>query len=275
MPLIHKVGMLTLKENLSKLKERFDGTKGEPYIVESKKFKALYFDHESTQSLMDIQAPIRLVVSYTETMMGFLLFNPNPISIAMVGLGGGSLAKYCHHHLPASSIMVLENNPKIIALRDQFQCPKNDSRFEVMECDGAQYLKNTDKKFDVLLIDGFNKSGQPSQLCSDDFYANCFACLNPDGVLIVNFSGSSGLSQIYQERINRIFNQSSVLVTEDDKMNQILFACNGTLLSSTAEALLRHSLQLSATHDIHISRTLQNFLMQRKKDAVDDPKNRY
>jgi len=260
--------MQTIKESLSALKERFDGTKGEPFVIESNKFKALYFDHESTQSLMDTRAPMRLVVSYTETMMGFLLFNSNPKSIAMVGLGGGSLAKYCHHHLPDSAIVILENNPKIIALRDQFHIPKNDARFEVRECDGAQYLKNTDKTFDVLLIDGFNKSGQPSQLCSDDFYASCFACLNPDGLMMINFSGSTGLSQIYQDRIHRIFNQSSVLVTEDDRMNQILFACKGTLLSASAEILLKRSIELSISHEVHLPRTFQNFLIQRKNDLI-------
>lgn len=36
----------------------------------SNKFKALYFESEVTQSFMDMQAPKRLVVSYTETMMG-------------------------------------------------------------------------------------------------------------------------------------------------------------------------------------------------------------
>ena len=261
--------MQTLKEHLSKLKERLDGTKSEPYVEECKQFKTLYFDHETTQSMMDMQAPMRLVVSYTETMMGFLLFNSSPKSIAMVGLGGGSLPKYCHHHFPESSILVLENNPKIIALRERFHIPRNDDRFEVLECDGAIYLKNTDQTFDVLLIDGFSKSGQPSQLCSEDFYASCFACLNPDGVMMINFSGSTGLSRIYQERIDRIFNQATILLTEDEKMNQILFVCNGKLLSTAAEVLQKRSMKLSADHKISLPRTLQNFLKQRKNDAIE------
>ena len=258
--------MQTIKESLSALKERFDGTKGEPFVIESNKFKALYFDHESTQSLMDIRAPMRLVVSYTETMMGFLLFNSNPKSIAMVGLGGGSLAKYCHHHLPDSAIVILENNPKIIALRDQFHIPCNSMRFEVKECDGAHYLENTAQTFDVLLIDGFNKSGQPAQLSGDDFYASCFACLNPDGLMVINFSGSSGLGKISQEKIDRVFKRASVLITEDDQRNQILFACKGPSLSTSTQELLKRSIALSAVHDIHLARTLQNFLLQREKD---------
>ena len=258
--------MQSIKAGLSKLKEKFDGTQGEPYIVESNKFKALYFDSESTQSLMDIQAPIRLVVSYTETMMGFLLFHSDPKSIAMIGLGGGSLAKYCHHYLPNSSIVVLENNPKVIALKSKFHVPENDGRFRVIEADGAFYLRNTEEKFDALLIDGYTKLGQAAQLCSEDFYASCLACLNPNGIVVINFSGAVGLNQVYQERIDRIFEQPSVLVMEDDRMNQILFASNGEALATKSEDLLKCSRHLSKTHDIHLDRTAQNFLSQRKVD---------
>lgn len=267
MSLIYSAGIQGLKEGLSKLKEKFDGTQGEPYIVESKKFKALYFDSESTQSLMDMQAPIRLVVSYTETMMGFLLFHENPKKIAMIGLGGGSIAKYCHHHLPKASIVVLENNPKVIALKDQFHVPENSNQFKVLEADGAAYLKNTEEKFDVLLVDGYTKLGQAAQLCSEDFYASCLDCLNPEGVLVINFSGAVGLNQVYQERIDRVFDRPSVLVVEDDRMNQILFASKDSSLNTPSEDLMRRSSALSKVHDIHLARTIQNFLAQRKLDA--------
>lgn len=267
MSVIHSLRLQSLHEGLSKLKEKFDGTQGEPYVVESKKFKALYFDSDSTQSLMDMQAPIRLVVSYTETMMGFLLFHDNPKSIAMIGLGGGSLAKYCHHHLLGTSILVLENNAKVIALKDKFHVPENGAYFKVLEADGAAYLLDTEEKFDVLLVDGYTKLGQAAQLCSEDFYASCLACLNPDGILVINFSGAAGLNQVYQERIDRVFNHPSVLVAEDDRMNQILFVSNGSSLNAPAEDLMRRSSALSQDHDIHLARTTQNFLAQRKLDA--------
>jgi spermidine synthase len=266
MSLIQSSGLQVLKESLSKLKEKFDGTQGEPYIVESNKFKALYFDSESTQSLMDMQAPLRLVVSYTETMMGFLLFCPDPKSIAMIGLGGGSLAKYCNHHLPDVSILVMENNPKVIALKDKFHVPENSVHFQVHEADGAAYLRGTEEKFDVLLVDGYTKFGQAAQLCSEDFYASCRECLRPGGILVINFSGAAGLNQVYQERINRIFIYPSVLVVEDDRMNQILFVSNDAILSIPNEDLLRRASVLSKIHEIHLSRTAQKFLAQRKQD---------
>jgi spermidine synthase len=56
-------------------------------------------------------------------MMLVLLFNPAPRSILMIGLGGGSLPKYCHRHLPQCDITVVEINPAVISLREAFQVP--------------------------------------------------------------------------------------------------------------------------------------------------------
>jgi spermidine synthase len=137
----------------------------------------------------------------------------------------------------------------------------------VLEADGAAYLRNTEEKFDVLLVDGYTKLGQAAQLCSEDFYASCLACLNPDGVLVINFSGAAGLNQVYQERIDRVFEYPSVLVVEDDRMNQILFVSKDSSLGAPSEELMRKSSDLSKVHDIHLTRTIQNFLTQRKLDS--------
>jgi spermidine synthase len=87
---------------------------------------------------MQFQNPHALALEYTRTMMGFLLFNPEPQNIAMLGLGGGSLAKFCYRYLPQSRIQVVEINPQVIALRDEFHVPPDDKRFGVVRGDGAQ-----------------------------------------------------------------------------------------------------------------------------------------
>src|SRR3546814_5260491 len=57
---------------------------------------------------MSIPEPNRLLLEYTQAMMGFLLFNASPGTIEIIGLGGGSLAKYCHAYLPSSNIRAVE-----------------------------------------------------------------------------------------------------------------------------------------------------------------------
>ena len=93
-----------------------------PYVHETGNARALHFSLHETQSRMRLDDPDALDLAYTRTMMGFLLFHPDPRQIAMIGLGGGSLAKFCHRHLPRASIEVVEINGHILELRDTSRC---------------------------------------------------------------------------------------------------------------------------------------------------------
>ena len=135
---------------------------------------------------MDLSDPSRLCVDYTRTMMGFFLLQPAPRHIGMVGLGGGSLVRFCDRHLPTARITVAEINPNVIALRREFQIPDDDARLRVVHADGAAWVAAQARVFDALLIDGFDLKGQPPALCSSAFYDDCAAALAPGGVLAVN-----------------------------------------------------------------------------------------
>src|SRR3546814_14407471 len=91
----------------------------------------------------------------------------------MIVLGGGSLAKYCHHKVPAANITVAEIDADVIALRDAFLIPPDGPRFRVLCDDGANFIRRQAGRPDVLLSDGFDRAGQTPQLCSQDLYRTC------------------------------------------------------------------------------------------------------
>jgi spermidine synthase len=157
-----------------------------PLVIQDELFVSLYFDARGVQSCMLRHDPYALALGYTRTMMGFLLFEPSPRRISMIGLGGGSLAKYCYRHLPETAITVIEINPEVIALRDRFHVPRDDERFRVVCADGAQYVTVADHRPDVLLVDGFNADGLPAELGSKTFYEACRHRLSDDGILVAN-----------------------------------------------------------------------------------------
>ena len=76
----------------------------QPYILETSSHRCLYFTPSNVQSVMSLHEPDALITAYTRKMMAFLLFNPAPKRITMVGLGGGSLAKFCHRNLQQAQI---------------------------------------------------------------------------------------------------------------------------------------------------------------------------
>jgi hypothetical protein len=99
-----------------------------PFVFSADGIKSLYFTLDQLQSRMCSARPTQLEVDYTRTMMGFLMFNSRPANIAMIGLGGGSLLKFCYHHLPDTRFTVLEINPQVIALRQEFEVPEDETR---------------------------------------------------------------------------------------------------------------------------------------------------
>jgi len=148
-----------------------DGSlKSSPYVVESRGTLRLHFRPSDVQSEMSKKAPDELVLGYTQTMVNALSFKKRQLRhIGMIGLGGGSIPKYCYRHFPNSAISVAEINPEVIALRDRFFIPADDERFVVYCEDGAEFVQRQQGSFDVLFVDGFDYKGHSPQLSSIAF----------------------------------------------------------------------------------------------------------
>ena len=115
----------------------FAGTYDKPFILDSGQWRFLHFDLDAVQSAMSLQDPHKLSLAYTRKMMAFLLFNHAPARILLLGLGGGSLAKFCYRSLPGAAVTAVEMNPDVIRLREEFSIPRDDSRFRVICADGV------------------------------------------------------------------------------------------------------------------------------------------
>jgi spermidine synthase len=161
------------------------------------------------------------------------LHNPHPRSIAMIGLGGGSLAKFCYRCLPQTDITVIEINPHVIAHRSDFAVPPDDHRFTVRLADAAAFLRETDEKFDVLLADGFDIDGLPPALSSPQFYDDCSNALNPGGIFVANLHGCKPLYEVIVDRIRCGFDGNLLMVNDPGATNRLAFA-----VKSDAKALI-------------------------------------
>lgn len=203
-----------------------------PFIYETPNSKALHFCIRDIQSRMRLNDPYALALEYTRTMMGFLLFKPQPRSIGMIGLGGGSLAKFCYRYLSRTRIQVAEINPRVIALREEFHIPRDDARFIVFQSDGADFVRRSPSRFDVLMVDGYDLEGLPAQLSSQSFYDDCHEALQPDGVMVVNLQHVAPDSNEHLPRIRRSFNGSVLVVDDGEESHNIVFACKGNALET-------------------------------------------
>lgn len=193
-----------------------------PRVYQDGNRVSLQFQIGEIQSEMLASDPNFLVLSYTRTMVTFTLFHQEPKRIAIIGLGGGSIPKWCYHQLPATDITVIEISAMVISLREHFYIPADDERFRVICGDGADYVAGTEDSPEVLLVDGFDIHGQPPQLCSQEFYEDCYRTLAPDGVLVVNLCNSGFQPSV--DRIRRTFGDHVLVATPEDGENKVVFA---------------------------------------------------
>jgi spermidine synthase len=161
-------------------------TPAAPLVRTRRGRRTLEFSPGDIQSEMLLARPDALVLAYQRAMMGFILFNSRPRHIVMVGLGGGSLAKFCHRHFPDTRITVIEVRADVIALRDAFHVPPDSARFAVVHADATDWLAAHPGTADVLLVDGFDARGLPPRLADAPFYTDCRRALRPGGVLVAN-----------------------------------------------------------------------------------------
>jgi spermidine synthase len=223
----------------------------QPYIADTPFERRMHFTKDATQSAMLLADPDALICQYTRKMMAFLLFNPNPKHIVMIGLGGGSLAKFCYRHLPESKITVVEINRDVIAMREKFCIPDDDDRFRVVHDDGARFVGTMVESMDVLLIDAFDADGIALSLATADFYASAASRLAENGVLAMNFWGPCDRYVHNLARARAAFGESLLLVPVSGDANLLLFAFKKEPPSSITdelEALAKH-LQMRLTLD--------------------------
>jgi spermidine synthase len=195
------------------------------YVTERFGVRSLHIGSDTIQSSMRLARPHDLELAYTRSMMAFLLFHSTPSRVLMVGLGGGSLAKFVYYRMPETASEVLEINPQVVAVaRRMFEVPAGDGRFTVRVCDGAEFIGRDGSAYDAILVDGYDGNSQVETLSSRAFYAACRRRLDAGGVLVVNLWGSDRAFDDTLQRIDSTFPAGTVCLPAERPGNVIVFA---------------------------------------------------
>jgi spermidine synthase len=198
-------------------------------LVRGLRHTELKFAGSVTQSRMRTLQPHHLLVPYTRTMMASLLFRPRPRRIGMIGLGGGSQAKFCHRYLPETLVEAAENNPEVVAMRRRFRIPDDDARLRVFLADGQHFLGERRGRYDILLVDAYDPQGIPPALSTQRWYDQCRDALAPHGVMAANLF--CGDADRHVEKLRRSFGNARVVVLQETRMsNRVAFAWRGDAL---------------------------------------------
>lgn len=135
---------------------------------------------------------------YHEMMTHIPLFaHPNPKRVLIIGGGDGGIAREALRHPGIEKVVMVEIDPSVVKFCRRY-IPKicgnafGHPKFELVIDDGAKYVRETDERFDVAIIDSTDPIGPATVLFETAFYRNVARVLRKPGIM-VRQTGSSFL----------------------------------------------------------------------------------
>ena len=163
-------------------------------LSEQQDLVILHLGTEWIQGVMRINNPVEIVLEYVQQMMIWMLFQPSPKHIVQLGLGSGSLTKFCYHTFPDAKVTAIELNPNVINIcHTSFHLPEENNRLRIIESDAMDYVLSQKKKnlIDILQVDLYDELARAPVQDTLDFYHACADCLTPNGMMTINIFGEN------------------------------------------------------------------------------------
>ena len=178
------------------------------------------------QSCIDERAPQKMALHYTRMMMASLLLAPEPASILVTGLGGGTLPKALAALFPDARIDVVEIDPAVVSVADRFFDFRPVGNTRVFVRDARVYTRRAlrdGKRYELILLDTFDGDYIPEHLMTLEYLQETRQLLAPNGVLAANTFATSRLydheSETYYRAFGAFFN-----FTIRESANRIILA---------------------------------------------------
>ena len=113
----------------------------------------------------------------------------NVRNVLIVGGGDGGMLREICRHTSIESVTQVEIDQAVVDMAREFlpdhsKGAYDDPRLDLVIDDGTRYVKESDKRFDVIISDSTDPIGPGETLFSDEFYRGCKRCLNEGGVLV-------------------------------------------------------------------------------------------
>ena len=126
---------------------------------------------------------------YHEMMVHVPLFAHGAAeNVLIIGGGDGGSLRHVLMHPAVKRVVMVEIEPEVVELAKKYfpnVCGDafTDPRAQLIIGDGCAYVRETQERFDVIIIDSTDPVGPGKVLFEEAFYADCKRCLKPGGIL--------------------------------------------------------------------------------------------
>lgn len=157
---------------------------------------------------MDLTDPQKVVFPYARMTFAGLLLNPQPSSILVIGLGGGTIPTVLATLYPDSQIDVVEIDLAVVDVARKYFAYSESERSRVYVQDARVFIKRAGLRgvtYDLVILDAFTGDYIPEHLMTAEFIEETARLLSPNGVLVANTFSTSALYDHESVTYNKVF----------------------------------------------------------------------
>lgn len=228
--------------------------------------RTLHFGSPLVQGAMRVARPWSLELEYTREMMLPLLLGAGrawPRTVLQVGLGAASFTRFLHRHFPATRVTVVEIAPAVVAVaRQSFRLPPESARLGIVVADAHEWLAGSHRRFDLVLVDGFDDEGNAGMLESLPFYLNCRERLAPGGFLAANLLTHRRPVHPVARRLREAFGERVQLLAPCSSGNTVAIAARDAGIALEPAALRDAALALKSRTGLDLTPTLDRLSLR-------------
>ncbi len=234
-------------------------------VYEKNGVRHLNFGSFAMQSAVERIHTNRLYFAYTQTMMGALLFQDMAEDdILLMGLGGGSVAKYFFDHFPQCRIEAIEYRQAVAQIaHDYFDLPYS-PRLNIVIDDAAHYARERcvmqREFYRFIMLDLFDSEGISPSLFNETFLTQCQAMLKKDGILVVNLWNNKAQFEELFAWLGRLFQAKLLFLPVHGMVNMIGFFFHENTPIYSRKALQKRAVQLEKKYQLPFKRYLKEFI---------------
>jgi len=122
--------------------------------------------------------------SLTHTPLGWIKY---PKRVLIIGGGDGGTAREALRYPSLEEVVLVEIDREVINASKKYfpnlSSSFSDERLNLVIQDGARFVKESKKSFDVIIVDSTDPVGPGKVLFSEEFYRDCAAILREGGIL--------------------------------------------------------------------------------------------
>lgn len=163
---------------------------------------------DRNQTCMDLRDPRKVVFPYARMTFAGLLANPNPKSILVIGLGGGTIPTALSELYPNTTIDVVEIDLAVVAVAKKYFNYVDSGQSNVHVVDARVFIKRAGIRgiqYDLIILDAFTGDYIPEHLMTVEFVAETASLLSERGVLVANTFSTSALYDHESVTYNIVF----------------------------------------------------------------------